>query len=87
MVQNVADYVVNESAGMPTFTYYGIDDKVFAYDDAALSALGDTPSVGSIRMVKVLLYVNPDEVRAPNHVRIQSFAVIRNVAIYDHVQP
>ncbi len=86
-VRDVANYIVNETANMPTFTYYGADDKAFAYDDLATSRLPANAPLGMIRMVKVLLYVNPDAVRAPNHVRIQSFAVIRNLAIYDNAQP
>ncbi len=86
-VRSIADHVINQSLGEATFTYYGTDGKAFSYDDVAENILTLPVTLAHIRMVKIVLYVNPDAVRAPNHVHIQSFAVVRNLAIYDKVQP
>ncbi len=86
-VRSIADHVINQSLGEATFIYYGTDGKVFSYNDIAENILIPPVTLAHIRMVKIVLYVNPDAVRAPNHVHIQSFAVVRNLAIYDKVQP
>lgn len=78
-VRNVADYVVNETTGTPTFTYYDAHAYILSYGNlSAIPALSSPAPLEQINMVKILLYVNPDAVRAPNHVRIQSFVAIRN---------
>lgn len=78
-VRDAAYYVVNATAGMPTFTYYDANGKIFASADAETHVMPlPITDIGEIRMVKILLFVNPDAIRAPDHVRIQSFVVIRN---------
>lgn len=86
-VQDAAEYIVNESAGLPTFTYFG-ESNIYSYDDIAGEAL-NTPvnndDIGKIKMVKILLFVNPDPIRKPNNVRIETFVVIRNLADFNKI--
>ncbi len=84
-VIDAAEYIVNEEGGYDVFEYYGGDSEIFSYanvDDAKLSHPIDA---GDIKMIKILLFVNPDPIRKPNNVRIQSFVVIRNLGDFDKI--
>ncbi|PID52330.1 MAG: hypothetical protein CR972_02535 [Candidatus Moraniibacteriota bacterium] len=84
-VIDAANYIVNESSGYDVFEYYGDSSEIFSYanvDDNKLTAPIDT---GDIKMIKMLLFVNPDPLRKPNNVRIQSFIVIRNLGDFDKI--
>lgn len=87
-VEEAASYIVNESTGYPTFTYYSDAEQIYAYgdlDEAALVTPLSTDDLGSIKMVKILLFVNPDPIKKPNNVRIQTFVVIRNLADFNKI--
>jgi hypothetical protein len=85
IVKEAANYIVNENAGMPTFEYYDENGMIFAYNDVDGIALSTPATPSDIKMVKILLFVNPDPLRAPNNVRIQSFVVIRNLTKFDEL--
>lgn len=87
-VQDAASYIVNESTGFPTFTYYDVNSEIYGYADIEGEAI-ETPvsndKLGDVKMVKILLFVNPDPLRAPNNVRIETFVVIRNLADFNKI--
>lgn len=85
IITDAADYIVNETEGYATFQYYGEQGKVFSYENSDDFLLSEPVIPSDVKMVKILLFVNPDPVRAPNNVRIQSFVVIRNLTKYDEV--
>lgn len=85
VIEDAADYIVNESMGYPTFEYYDDEGKILAYDDVRDIALPTPATPSDIKMVKVLLFVNPDPIQKPDNVRIQSFVVIRNLTKFDEV--
>lgn len=85
LVTDAASYIVNESTGYPTFEYYDDEGAIFAYDDIVGKSLATPADPGSIKMVKILLFVNPDPIKKPNNVRIQSFVVIRNLADFNKI--
>lgn len=87
-INDAADYIVNESMGQSTFEYFGEDSAVFSYNDldgAAYTTPLSEDDLGSVKMVKILLFVNPDPLKKPNNVRIQTFVVIRNLADFNKI--
>jgi hypothetical protein len=82
IVMDAANYIVNEAEGYATFEYYGDDGEIYSYADVEESRLTLPIDTGEIKMIKILLFVNPDPVRKPNNVRIQSFIVIRNLTYF-----
>lgn len=71
-VVSVANYVVN-GAGKKVFEYYDIDNNILA-----------TPAiVNKVKMVKVYLEINVDQIKDPNNTIVQSYATIRNLGEYD----
>lgn len=86
-VQDAADYIVNEATGHATFTYFG-ESEIFSYGDIEGEALAtpvSTDDLGKIKMIKILLFVNPDPIKKPNNVRIETFVVIRNLADFNKI--
>lgn len=65
----VASFIVNNDAGEPVFRY-------FDRNNVELSPV----VLSDITLVEVLLFVNVDQIKAPNNVRIQSRSVIRNLS-------
>lgn len=84
-MRDAAEYVVNEQEGNATFEYYGEDGKIFSYSDSNDTVLATPATPSDIKMVKILLFVNPDPIQKPNNVRIQSFVVIRNLTQFDEL--
>ncbi|MFA5986795.1 MAG: prepilin-type N-terminal cleavage/methylation domain-containing protein [Parcubacteria group bacterium] len=87
-VKDAANYIVNETTGYKTFEYYNDESAMYSYSDvenAAMSTPLSEDELGGIKMVKILLFVNPDPLRAPNNVRIQSFVVVRNLADFNKI--
>jgi len=72
IVLRVANYVVNNSTDEPIFTYY----------DLTNTELVDPVNAGSVSMVKILLFVNVDQIRQPNNIRIQSHVLMRNLSMF-----
>ena len=85
VVKDAASYIVNQSTGYSTFEYYDDESAIYAYGDIVGEALSLPVDTGKIKMIKILLFVNPDPLRAPNNVRIQSFVVIRNLADFNKI--
>ncbi len=84
-VVDAAEYIVNEEEDYDVFAYYGTDSEIFSYDNVDDAKLTPPIDTGDIKMIKVLLFVNPDPLRKPNNVRIQSFVVIRNLGDFDKI--
>jgi hypothetical protein len=86
-VRDVAKNVRNDIAnGEYVFEYYDIDGEIYKYDDIEGKALETVAVPSQIRMVKILLYINPEPIfRSPDNVKIQSFAVIRNLTEFDDI--
>lgn len=72
--EDVSDYLVNDVLD-PVFEYYDEYNVLIPPDGGT----GLVPP-GQIRLVKVLLYVNPDPDQAPDNVKVQSFVHIRNLS-------
>jgi hypothetical protein len=70
VVTQVANFVVNGDAGESVFTYYDNLNNAVAYGG----------NLSSITLVEILLFVNVDQIKAPNNVRIKSKSVIRNLS-------
>ncbi len=86
-VRDIAKNVRNDIAsGEAVFEYYGIDSKIYKYDDINTKVLATPVTPADIRMVKIVLYINPEPVfRSPDNVRIQSFVVVRNLTEFDDI--
>jgi len=86
-VIDVAKNVRNDIAsGEAVFEYYDIDGEIYRYDDIEGKALATTATPADIRMVKIVLYINPEPIfRSPDNVRIQSFVVVRNLTEFDDI--
>jgi hypothetical protein len=80
---DAANYIVNDAMGFSIFEYYGDSGEIYSYDDVSENVLSTPADPSQIKMVKILLFVNPDPLRKPNNVRIQSFVVIRNLTDFD----
>lgn len=74
VIKRIANYVVNNSTDEPIFTYY----------DLTNTELTDPVNAGNVTMVKILLFVNVDQIRQPNNIRIQSHVVMRNLSTFGH---
>lgn len=73
-VKQVANFVVNNPADEPIFTYYNLQNEQLASPTTATQ----------VSMVKILLFVNVDEIKQPNNVRIESYVVMRNLSTFGH---
>ena len=85
IVREAADYIVNDASGEPVFEYYSDENEIYSYDDVANNKLEAPIDPGDVKMIKILLFVNPDPIQKPNNVRIQSFVVIRNLTDFDKI--
>ncbi len=75
VIETVANYVVNDSTGEPIFEYY----------DSTGTKLSTPVVVGQVTLVRILLYINIDIIRAPNNVRVESKATIRNLTDFSDI--
>lgn len=73
----VANYIVND-ATQPVFFYYNEN-----YPGDTVNNPIPTPiAIESVRLVRVLLRINIDPIRAPNNVNVESFVDLRNLESY-----
>lgn len=70
-IAQVANFIVNNGAGEPVFRYF---------DRNNVELLSPVTALNELTLVQVLLFVNVDQIKAPNNVRIQSRSVIRNLS-------
>ncbi len=86
-IRDLANNITNDIAsGEVIFSYYNIDGTIYEYDDIEGMALETTATPADIRMVKIVLYVNPEPIfRSPDDVRIESFVVVRNLTEFDDI--
>jgi len=86
-VRDLANNITNDIAsGEVIFSYYSGDGTIYEYDDIEGMALETMATPADIRMVKIVLYVNPEPVfRSPDDVRIESFVVVRNLTEFDNI--
>ena len=79
VITRVANYVVNNTSEDPVFTYYNLSNEQLIPPSE-----GDPVNAGNISLVKILLFVNVDQIRQPNNVRIQSYVLMRNLSTFGH---
>lgn len=75
----IAEYVVND-ATQPLFYYYNENYP----GDTVNNPLVTPAAIGDIRLVRVLIRMNIDPIKAPNNINIESFADLRNLESYDN---
>ncbi len=87
VIQDIAKNVRNDIAsGEAVFEYYAMDGEIYSYSDIEGKALATVATPADIRMVKIVLWVNPEPIyRSPDNVRIQSFVVVRNLTEFDDI--
>jgi type II secretory pathway pseudopilin PulG len=73
----VANYIVNDPS-QPVFYYYNENYP----GDTTNNPLPTPAAVENIRLVRVLLRVNIDPIRAPDNINVESFADLRNLEFY-----
>lgn len=74
----MANYVVNESDD-PIFYYYNGNYP----SDTVNNPLATPASPGTVRLIRVHLYVNINPIHAPDNINIESFVTLRNLHIYE----
>lgn len=74
VVTQIANYVVNNPSEEPIFRYYDLENN-----EVTIPA-----NVGDVSLVKILLFVNIDEIKQPNNVRIESHVLMRNLSTFGH---
>ncbi|XLQ19908.1 MAG: prepilin-type N-terminal cleavage/methylation domain-containing protein [Candidatus Moraniibacteriota bacterium] len=86
-VRDMANNITNDVAsGEVIFEYYDVDGTIYEYDDINGMALETMATPADVRMVKIVLYVNPEPIfRSPDDVRIESFVVVRNLTEFDDI--
>lgn len=75
----IAEYIVND-ATQPLFYYYNENYP----GDTVNNPLATPASIGDIRLVRVLIRMNIDPIKAPNNINIESFVDLRNLESYDN---
>jgi len=75
----IAEYIVNE-ATEPLFYYYNENYP----GDTTNNPLTTPAAIGDVRLVRVLIRMNIDPIKAPNNINIESFADLRNLESYDN---
>lgn len=73
----IANYIVND-ATQPVFYYYNENYP----GDTANNPIATPVVIQSVRLVRVLLRINIDPIRAPNNVNVESFVELRNLESY-----
>ncbi len=74
----IASHVVNEVSDA-IFAYYGADYP----EDSINNPIATPATVPDVRLVRITLFVNIDPNHAPDNVRIQTFAEMRNLNDHD----
>ncbi len=77
-VTTMANYIVNEST-QPLFYYYNENYP----GDNVNNPLATPVDIQSVRLVRVLLRMNIDPIRAPNNINVESFVDLRNLENYE----
>lgn len=75
----IAEYIVNEST-QPLFYYYNENYP----GDTVNNPLLTPAAIGDVRLVRVLIRMNIDPIKAPNNINIESFVDLRNLESYDN---
>lgn len=75
----IAEYIVNEST-QPLFYYYNENYP----GDTVNNPLSTPAAIGDVRLVRVLIRMNIDPIKAPNNINIESFVDLRNLESYDN---
>ena len=73
----IANYIVNE-ATQPIFYYYNENYP----GDTVNNPIATPVAVENVRLVRVLLRINIDPIKAPNNVNVESFVDLRNLESY-----
>lgn len=73
----LANYIVNE-ATEPLFYYYNENYP----GDTVNNPLATPVEVNDVRLVRVLLRMNIDPIRAPNNINVETFVDLRNLEYY-----
>lgn len=73
----IADYIVNEVTE-PVFYYYNENYP----GDTVNNPIATPIAVEDVRLVRILLRVNIDPIRAPNNINVESFVDLRNLESY-----
>lgn len=74
----IANYIVNDALE-PLFYYY---NKNYP-GDTTNNPLATPVALGEVRLVRTLIRMNIDPIRAPNNINIESFVDLRNLESYD----
>lgn len=73
----LAEYIVNEAA-QPVFYYYNEN-----YPGDTVNNPIPTPiAIENVRLVRILLRMNIDPIKAPNNINVESFVDLRNLESY-----
>lgn len=75
----IAEYIVNDTSE-PLFYYYNENYP----GDTVNNPLSTPAAIGDIRLVRVLIRMNIDPIKAPNNINIESFVDLRNLESYDN---
>ncbi len=73
----IADYIVND-ASQPLFYYYNENYP----GDNVNNPISTPIAVQDVRLVRVLIRVNIDPIKAPNNINVESFVDLRNLESY-----
>lgn len=77
-VTTIANYIVND-ATQPLFYYYNENYP----GDVVNNPLSTPVNIQSVRLVRVLLRMNIDPIKAPNNINVESFVDLRNLENYE----
>lgn len=75
----MANYIVNTNTE-PLFYYYNSNYP----GDTVNNPIAVPVNVSDVRLVRVLLRINIDPIRAPQNINVESFADLRNIETYDY---
>jgi hypothetical protein len=73
----IANYIVNE-ATQPLFYYYNENYP----GDTVNNPISTPIAVQDVRLVRILIRVNIDPIKAPNNINVESFVDLRNLESY-----
>ncbi|MFA9262252.1 MAG: type II secretion system protein J [Undibacterium sp.] len=73
----IANYIVNE-ATQPLFYYYNENYP----GDVVNNPISTPIAVQDVRLVRILIRVNIDPIKAPNNINVESFVDLRNLESY-----
>jgi hypothetical protein len=73
----LANYIVNDGT-QPMFYYYNENYP----GDTVNNPIATPVAVENVRLVRVLLRINIDPIKAPNNINVESFVDLRNLESY-----